>query len=1115
MRIQSQLKKLSGSKGYKREESVEVSPVKKVLWIDARRTIRQTFSKFIALFAIVVLGIAFFVGVSASAPIMGQSVDKYNDENKLMDFQVYANYGLDEEDLAALSDITGIQSVQGVKMVDAIGVSGEKEHTLRITSFSKEQEINQVELVEGRMPQKDTECLAEISMTMQNDFEVGEKVRISLPSGDIKESLSVTEFTVVGLVISPDYLATERGESSLNNRSLSTFLLVSDEVFVNDIYSSALLLAEGALELNSFLDEYEVHMESIKEELDNEVEELQKVRATKVKEEALAEYEEGLTEYEEGVSAYEEGLLEYENGNLTYNNELMSGETDLANALDAIESGEKALSEGRQKLQNSQTELDAGIEEGLREIEAGEAQIQEGQGTLEQSLQVYEESKPELLKQIESLVVQKSTLEEIIQKLQEEKAPVEEIEALEKNIEELMRAEQEIRVTMEATEQELANAQSQLEEEQLKLNAAKLALEETRKQGQSEIDSGWVALNESESELAEAKKEYENGVLELENGRIEGKDELVEAELELDEAKLELDEAKKELESGKADIDELEEGEWTVLDRTMHGSTVQYKDTVAQMGAIAAVFPMFFFLVAALVCSTTMTRMVDEQRGQMGILRALGYSNFDCALKFLYYSLTATALGGVVGTVVGMVVFPPIIYSTWGLLFSLPKLQYDMPLNYIVIGNLLFLILMCGTTAGVTWKQLRDVPSQILRPKAPKMGKTVVIEKITFVWKRMSFTSKVTARNLIRYKRRFFMTVIGISGCTALLVSGFGIRESVSNIVPLQYEELNQYDGSIRVLETLEEDQTIEVKNQISQIEGVSDIRLVSEYDLLITSKHVSSEYVAQVHVTADESTDQLLNTIRERKTKEELNLSDGEIILSEKLSELLQVEVGDRISIENQNEIIQSFIIGGINERYILHEVFMTQNTYKEAFDESAKLNTMQLVLEENVEDIHEELEEVEGIETIYLFESTIEDMNNRVEGINVIVYLIIVCAAALAFIVLGNLTNINISERQRELATLKVLGFTDKEVNTYMFKENMVLTFFGALLGLLLGTILHRFIITLVEMEFVMFLRETTVICFVLAFVITFVFSLTVNAIVTRKLKKIQMVESLKSVE
>ncbi len=1151
----------------------------RVIWIDALRTIRQTFSKFIALFAIVALGIAFFVGVSSSAPIMGQSVDLYNDENKLMDFQVYSNYGFDDEDLEVLRTVAGIEAVEGVKFVDAIGSYGEQEQVLRVTSYSREQEINQIELLEGRYPEGKHECIAERSSANPDGLRIGDEVQVSLPSDDIAEELSVTEFVVVGLATSPDYLATERGESTLNNRTLGSFLYVLESAFVNDVYGSVLLLADGAAELNGFSIDYFEYLLPTKTALEEMAEKQQVVRADDIRADALEEYEEGYAEYEDGLREYEDGVKEYEDGILEYEEEIADGETSLAEALDEIESGERELDSGLAELQEAQRELDASIATATNELKEGERQLQVAQDELEQNQQAYEDGKPALIQQLEELDAQKTSLETASQGLQDIhnattqidvalvqlQAEIDAINAstlseVEKDaaiaplrtqegtltterqalsqqydavmatlqgqgivgevelaaaLTELTAAQQQITSVMESTERQLAEGQAEIVHQRETLAAGEAELEAKRVSAQSQIDSGMEAWRENNEKLTEARMEYEDGVAELEQGRIEGQEELGEAKVELADAKSELDDAKIELEDAKSEIDNLEVGEWTILDRDMHSSSVQYRDTISQMEAIAAVFPIFFFLVAALVCLTTMTRMVDEQRGQMGILRALGYSNFACALKFLFYSAIAAILGGAVGTMVGMMLFPPVIYNTWGLLFELPPLHYEMPVSYIVIANVLFLLLMCGTTFVVAWGQLREEPSQILRPKAPKMGKTIVLERITFLWKRMSFTSKVTARNLIRYKRRFFMTVIGISGCTALLVAGFGIRESVSNIIILQYEDISQYDGTVKLEEDLGEETKQDVLDQVMSMEGMDSAVLTAEYAWVITSENVVEDYVAQVQVIEDLEAHQQLNVVRERQSGEELELADDTVLISEKLSELLDVQVGDHIGIENSDEVTKTFTIGGIHERYIQHEIFLTQKAYEEAFGETAERNTIQLVLTDGAENTREKLSGIAGTETIYLFETTIDDLTKRIDGINVIVYVIIACAAALAFIVLGNLTNINISERERELATLKVLGFTNKEVNAYMFKENMVLTFFGALLGLLLGTMLHRFIITLVEMEFVMFLRDTTPICFILATIITFIFSFIVNTIVTRKLKKIHMVESLKSVE
>ncbi len=876
---------------------------------DAVRTIRRTFSKFLTLFAIVALGIAFFVGVSSSSPIMAESVDLYYDENNLMDFQIYSNYGFDQEDIFALSQIEGIEKAEGRYFFDGIGKLNESEKVVRFFSYDENSTLNNFTLQEGNLPQKENECLAEISEEMVYGYEIGDKITVTHPENDLSEQISVTEFTVVGLITSAEFIHKQRESSTLDNRDLSTFIYLPKEVFVEEIYTNALLIAENAKEYNSFSDEYFEYLQPIKENLEQEVLILQTRRSSEIFKEAMAEYEKGLAEYNDGLATYEENI------------------------------------------QNI------------------------------------------------------ADLEELGQTVPEEN------------------------------------------------------------------------------------------------------------KIELENVKAELDEAKTELDDVKVEIDSLEQGEWTVLDRDMHYGSVQYKDTVAQMEAIAAVFPIFFFLVAALVCLTTMTRMVDEERGQIGILRALGYSKFLCSFKYLFYSFIATFSGGIVGSILGLMVFPPVIYSTWGLMYALPEMRYELPIDYIILANSVFIVVMILTTISVTRGQMKEVTSQILRPKSPKLGKKIILEKITFIWKRMSFTSKVTARNLIRYKRRFFMTVIGISGCTALLVAGFGIRVSVSDIVTRQYDDLTLYNGIISFEEELSTEKKSELTEEISALNEVEKIELITSFNWNFWGENKDLSQVSSVQIYENDDQLKELKVVKDYRDGNELFLSDDNVLISEKLSELLELKVGDLVTIENENNVEKQVEIGGIFQHYINHEVLMSMECYSNLFGEELAENASLLLL--NNSDIASEIRNFEGVNSLYLTQSAVDSLSKTIDGLNIVVIVIIVSAGLLAFIVLGNLSNINISERQRELATLKVLGFTNKEVNSYMFKENMLLTFFGALFGMILGTFLHRFIITLVEMDFVMFLRLITLSSLLYAAIMTFVFSFLVNIIVTRKLKKIQMVESLKSIE
>ncbi len=640
------------------------------------------------------------------------------------------------------------------------------------------------------------------------------------------------------------------------------------------------------------------------------------------------------------------------------------------------------------------------------------------------------------------------------------------------------------------------------------LNSAKAQLEPLIAAGKAdptmlaqyqEIENQIAALNATTRELDNGEKELEEAQKELDDSKIEAEDELNSAASDLEEARVE--------------IEDLEPGEWTILGRDKHYSFATYKDTVMQMEVIGLIFPIFFFLVAALVCLTTMTRMVDEQRGQIGILRALGYSRLKCSGKYLIYALSATFIGGILGAIVGIIVFPPVVYNTWGIVYNLPGLSYNFPIMNMLIAVVVFLLLMGLTTYSAIRSMTKEEPAFLMRPKSPPMGKRVFLERLKFIWKHLSFTTKVTARNIIRYKKRFFMTVIGIAGCTCLLVTGFGIRESVGDIGTMQYDELTLYDGVVSVSEDADNEAIATLSQDIeSQNQGLRAISLNS-YNSTVTFEE--EEVVVYAQVYDDEAQLKEMNVVRERLSQDEFSLSEDSILISEKMSELLSAKVGDTITIESREGTAASVKVGGIFEKYVNHEIYLSKAQYETFFGEPSNYNGIQIKGDIDNEQVFDKVLAMENVSGIILNSDVVNSFDSITESMNIVVIVIIISAASLAFVVLGNLANINIGERKREIATLKVLGFWHRETKDYIFKEIMALTIVGIFFGVILGMFAHNFIITQVEMEFVMFLRVVGPIGIMYSVLLTLVFSVVINRVMLAKIRGINMIESLKSVE
>jgi putative ABC transport system permease protein len=526
------------------------------------------------------------------------------------------------------------------------------------------------------------------------------------------------------------------------------------------------------------------------------------------------------------------------------------------------------------------------------------------------------------------------------------------------------------------------------------------------------------------------------------------------------------------------------------------------------------VFPLLFFLVAALVCLTTMTRMVDDQRIQIGSLKALGYSRFAISMKYLTYGALPALIGAILGLLIGYILFPTMIFTAWQIMYEVPSLTLR---QFTGLSASSVIAAVACTTLATLWaciSTLREVPAQLMRPKAPAAGKRVFLEYIRPLWKRLGFFQKLTARNLFRYQKRFWMTVIGIGGCTALIIAGFGLRYSLLATMSRQYDELFRYQAQLSVSKDMIEEDRQRIEDFIYNQEGITDV--MPCYMNSVTAETSHYQTTAYIQVCDPEDLSRFVD-LHVLGTREPLELKDGGVIINQKLSELLGVKAGDSFTVDSGGR--SQLTVQGINEHYLAHFIYMTPATYKEAFGKEAEPNIYQLVLENNEEElcsrIFERFMKMEGASGTSRVADIKDTYLGSMERIDFVVIIVILCAAALAIVVLYNLSNINITERQRELATIKVLGFYDGEVSAYIYRENIILTIIGIALGILGGHVLHVWLVHSVEIELMMFGRDTNPMCYVYAAVLTTLFSVIVNVMAHFRMKKINMVESLKSAE
>lgn len=665
--------------------------------------------------------------------------------------------------------------------------------------------------------------------------------------------------------------------------------------------------------------------------------------------------------------------------------------------------------------------------------------------------------------------------------------------------------------------------QARLAEAEQQLNDGAALLTEGREELAKQKTDGKQKLKDSAEQLKQAKEDYEKGKQEFESKKQEGKEKLDAAKAEFSDKKEEglnlIADAQSEIDKAKEKLDRLENPEWYIFTRTDNPGYESFIDDTNRVDAVATVFPLFFLLVAALVCLTTMTRHVEEKRTEIGTLKALGYSNASIKLKFIIYSASASVIGCILGITVGMFTLPYIIYNAYGIMYELQSLTLVMPWGVAIVGSVVGLLCTTAVSFYTCQKTLAEKPASLMRPKAPKLGRRIFLERIPFIWKRMNFTSKVTARNIMRYKARFLMTVIGVAGCTALILTGFGIKNSISAITDKQFGEIYSYD----MLAILEDEGTAhqkkDVLNSVAENSLVDCAMLQRQSSIEVTNTNGKNKQ-DEIYLVVPQSIDDLKNylSLHERRSGEEVKLCDNSVVITEKMANNLGVSAGDEIVIIDDYKHY-TVTVGGVSENYIYGYVYMSPDYYNQIYGKAVRYN---MIMAKMTEDTHENEDKLgtvcldnSDIVAVSFISGSIENFNDTVKSLDTVTLVLIFSAGLLAIVVLYNLTNINIAERVREIATIKVLGFYNGETCAFVYRENIVLTLFGIFAGLGLGVILHRFVILTIEINKTMFCREIAFTSFLAAAALTAVFAALVNFVMYFKIKKIDMVESLKSVE
>lgn len=1029
--------------------------------------IRRSLGRFMSIFFIVAIGCAFFSGIRASEPDMRYSGDTYFDNKNLMDIQVISTLGLTDDDLQAIEDADGVEAAEGGYSVDVLCSEGDSRIVVHVMSLLPT--MNQVQLEEGRLPEEENECAVDVDYLNESSLEIGDEITFSSGSDDdISDTLKTDTFTITGAVSSPNYISFQRGSTTIGNGSVTAFIVVPEESFSLDVYTEIYAKAEGAEEMTAFTDEYDDCVQEAIDKIEEIKEEREQIRYDEIVDEANEAIEEARRQVSDAEAELEDGKAE----------------------------AEAELAEARQQLEDARAEVDSGRQEieTLREqLESSRKQLEDSQAQVDQGLEELNAGIDELNEQIDELNAAKEQYNSLAAS---------------------GAADDVTMAALNALYEEIQNGEAAIEQAQAEIDAAKEELES----GQEQIDSGWEQIAEGEQELADAEEQLADAEAEIAEGWEEYYEGEAEAEQELADGEQQLADAKEELADAEEEISDLEEPEWYIYDRSNLPDYTGYGENADRMRSIGEVFPVIFFLVAALISLTTMTRMVEEQRTQIGTLKALGYERHSIAGKYLGYALLATVSGSVAGILFGEKVFPYVIINAYGIMYRhmndiiIPyNLEYGLGAAAAALASTLL------ATFFSCYKELKGQAAELMRPPAPKQGQRVLLERVKFIWRHLNFSWKASIRNLVRYKKRLFMTIFGIGGCMALMLVGFGLKDSIFAIVDIQYEEIQLYDGNIILTDDITDE---EKDNIIAELE--KDDEMTGSAEGLLTQITVGNgEEWYDVYLDVPEDVDEFAGfvVLQDRMTGETYELDDSGAILTEKMATELDVEPGDTITIRDEDRGDLEVKISAVCENYMGHYLYMTPEVYENTYGEEPDYNSIFYKtadrITEEAERIGEEALALDGTLSVSYTTDLKEQVDNMLGALDAVIAVLIISAGMLAFVVLYNLNNINITERQRELATLKVLGFYNGEVAMYVYRENIVLTIFGAVFGIVLGKILHGFIIVTVEIESVMFGRNIDLSSFIYGFLLTILFSLLVNGAMYFKLKKINMVESLKSVE
>ena len=1140
---------------------------KKILDRNIRRTIGKSLGRFLAIVGIIALGAGMFVGLLSTKSDMIATAQDYLDEQNMFDLRLISSYGWSKDDVRRIAALSGVMDAEGSITVDAFAQLGNGDASTVYRLHAIPNAVNKVYLLEGRMPEKSNECLLDGNYA-DKSF-IGRKFTISEKNeASVLDGFSEHTYTVVGLINSPLYMDIFRGSTTIGSGSLTGFAYVMPEVFTQDYFTEIYVTISGDRQV--YTDAFAQAMERMAQQIQGDAQVIAQDRMLQLKADGQVEYENGLAEYENGFAEYEKAkqealdeldhaLAELESGQAQWDKnwaQILDGEAQIADAKKQLDDAARQLSDGRAQLLQAKadaykqiaqahSELTknykdvitglAQVEDGLAQIDEGIPQIEDGLGQLSEGISqldfligiqksaldltnnLLEVAKlaPTLnrfyIKQLEAqLKEQQAAYDESLSQRQElldmqtqYTGQLEELKATREELKNTKKTLTDARVQIEAGFAELDNqkvlAEQQFAASEAELNTAQQELDAGRK----ELETKKAELAEGRVALEEAKAELNQGWADYAKGKAEAEEEFTKAEAELLDAKSQLDDAAKQLENMKS-------ANVYILDRNTNQGYVAVNHNSDIVAGVSRVFPAFFLLVAALVCITTMTRMVEEERTQIGILKALGYSNGGIIKKYLVYSGSAALLGCGLGTLIGSVVFPIILWKAYGIILTVRPdivLQLNWPLCLAVVAA------YTAVSSLVTWyccrRELREVPAELIRPRAPQAGKKIFLEYLPF-WNKIGFLNKVMFRNVFRYRQRLLMMLIGICGCTALLLTGFGLRDSIMHIVDNQFENITFYDMQVYFAGGQTEQEQSDFRERVGADATSIHFFHQSSMDLCFEDE-TKNVYM----IVSDESIKDYIHFNRDGKSLTMPGLNEVYITIS--AAQNMGIQVGDTVTLRDGDMRALQLTVAGIFDNHVQNYAVVSPQTVQKQWDYEPQ-KQMAVLMIDDFADIHQvgaAISNMSDVINVSISEDTATQVKKMMQALDLVVITVVVCAGALAVIVLYNLTNISITERIREIATIKVLGFNARETAMYVFKENLLLTVMSTALGLGGGVLLLDFVMSQIKVDMVWMFASLTPLSYLWAILLTILSAVFVDFLLYFKLEKINMAEALKSVE